>query len=53
MGKKLQILIPHYKENQEVVSNLLDSIKLQQQVNMDDIGCIIVDDGPDSIHLED
>ena len=53
MSKKLQFLIPHYKENKEVISNLLDSIKLQQQVNMDDIGCIIVDDGPDSIHLED
>ena len=53
MSKKLQFLIPHYKEKQEVISNLLDSIKLQQQVNMDDIGCIIVDDGPDSIHLED
>ena len=53
MGQKLQFLIPHYKEKQEVISNLIDSIKLQQQVNMADLGCIIVDDGPDSIHLED
>ena len=47
---KLQILIPQYEETDEVVKPLLDSIAIQQSVNFDDIGVIIVNDGSD-VHL--
>ena len=44
---KLDILVPQWKETDEVIKPLLDSIALQQQVNFDDIGVIIVNDGSD------
>lgn len=44
---KLQILVPQYKETDEVVKPLLDSIALQQGINFDDIGVVIVNDGTD------
>lgn len=44
---KLQILIPQYKETDEVVKPLLDSIALQQNVPFDEIGVIICNDGSD------
>ena len=48
---KLQILVPQYKETEEVIKPLLDSIEVQQNVNLkNDIGVIIVNDGTD-IHL--
>ena len=43
----LQILIPQYKETDEVIHPLLDSIKIQKNVNFNDIGVIIVNDGTD------
>ena len=43
--KKLQILVPQYKETKEVLKSLLDSIALQQGINFDDIGVVIVNDG--------
>jgi len=43
----LDILIPQYKETDEVVKPLLDSIALQQNINLDDVGVIIVNDGSD------
>ena len=43
--KKLQILIPQYKETKEVLKSLLDSIALQQGINFKEIGVIIVNDG--------
>jgi len=49
---KLQILIPQYKETDDVLKPLLDSIAIQQQVDMDDVGVIIVNDGSD-IFLSD
>lgn len=42
---KLQILIPQYKETDEVVKPLLDSIALQQSVDFNEIGVIICNDG--------
>lgn len=48
--KKLQILVPQYKETDDIIKPLLDSIEVQQNVNMDDIGVIIVNDGTD-VHL--
>ena len=44
---KLQILIPQYKETDEIVKPLLDSIALQQNVPFDEIGVIICNDGSD------
>lgn len=49
---KLQILVPQYKETDEVVKPLLDSIAIQQNVPMDEIGVIICNDGTD-IYLSD
>ena len=49
--KKIQILIPQYKETEAIIKPLLDSIELQQNVNLkDDVGVIIVNDGTD-VHL--
>lgn len=45
---KLQILIPQYKENDSVIKPLLDSIAIQQNVPMDEIGVIICNDGSDT-----
>ena len=49
---KLQILIPQYKETDEIVKPLLDSIALQQSVDFSEIGVIICNDGTD-VHLSD
>jgi len=45
--KKLQILVPQYKETDEKLQNLLDSIELQQGVNFDDFEVLIMNDGTD------
>lgn len=42
---KLQILIPQYNESEEVIKPLLDSLVLQQNVDFNDFGVIIVNDG--------
>lgn len=48
---KLQILVPQYKETEEVIKPLLDSIEVQQNVDLkNDVGVIIVNDGTDT-HL--
>ena len=45
---KLQILIPQYKETDEIIKNLLDSIEIQQNIDLkNDIGVIICNDGSD------
>lgn len=45
---KLQILIPQYKETQEIINPLLQSIALQQNVDLkNDVGVIICNDGSD------
>ena len=49
---KLQILVPQYKETDEVIKPLLDSIAIQQSVDMNEIGVIICNDGSD-IFLSD
>lgn len=48
MKATLDILIPQYKETFDVVKPLLDSIMLQQCVDFDKIGVIIVNDGSDT-----
>jgi len=48
MEKKLDILIPHYHETAEEIMPLLDSIALQQQIDLkNDVGVIICHDGTD------
>lgn len=49
---KLQILVPQYKETEEVLKPLLDSIAIQQNVNFKEVGVIICNDGSD-IFLSD
>ena len=45
---KLQFLIPQYKETEDVIKPLLDSIELQQNVDLkNDVGAVIVNDGTD------
>lgn len=50
--KKLQILIPQYKETDDIVKPLLDSIAIQQNVDFRDIGVIICNDGS-GVYLSD
>ena len=50
---KLQILIPQYKETNCVIKPLLDSIALQQNVPMSEIGVIICNDGSDVFLSDD
>ena len=44
---KLQILVPQYKETDEVISPLLDSLKVQQNIDFNELGVIICNDGTD------
>lgn len=44
---KLQILIPQYNETDADIKPLLDSIAIQQNVPMDEVGVIICNDGSD------
>ena len=46
---KLQILIPQYEETDEIIKPLLDSISIQQNVDLkNEVGVIIVNDGSDT-----
>lgn len=48
---KLQVLIPQYKETEDIIKPLLDSIEIQQSVDLkNEVGVIIVNDGTDT-HL--
>lgn len=49
---KLDILVPHYKETADIIKPLLDSIQLQQQVDLSDVGVIIAYDGEEAEPLE-
>lgn len=44
---KLQILVPHYREHADEIRPLLDSLRLQQQVDFKEVGVIICHDGED------
>ena len=44
---KLQILVPQYREDDEIIRPLLDSIAIQQNVPFDEIGVVICNDGSD------
>lgn len=45
---KLQILIPQWNETDNEVKPLLDSIAIQQNVDFNEVGIIIVNDGSDT-----
>lgn len=45
MARKLDILVPVYKEDESVVKCLLDSIAIQQGIDFADVGVIICCDG--------
>lgn len=48
---KMQILIPQYEETEDIIKPLLDSIEVQQNIDLkNEVGVIIVNDGTD-IHL--
>lgn len=49
---KLQLLVPQYKETDEIIKPLLDSLMIQQNVDFNEFGVIIVNDGTD-IKLSD
>ena len=47
--KKIQFLVPQYKENEETISFLLDSIEIQIYIDKKDVGVIICSDGGEYI----
>lgn len=49
MGVKLSILIPQYNEDETVISPLLDSLLIQQGVDLKEVEVIIVNDKSDMI----
>lgn len=53
MSKFFSILVPHYNEPIEVCKPLLDSIAIQQNIDMNEIEVVICDDGPDAVLLPD
>lgn len=52
-GLKFQVLVPQYKETEDVLKPLLDSLALQQGVDFNDIGVVIVNDGYPESKLSD
>ncbi len=50
---KLQILVPQYDETDEVVKPLLDSLAIQQNVDFNEFGVIICNDGSETFLTED
>lgn len=49
---KLQILVPQYEETFDVIKPLLDSIALQQNVDFNEVGVIICNDGS-NVYLDE
>lgn len=47
MRKRLQFLIPQYNEDEKILKSFFDGIEVQQNIDMDEIGVIIVNDGTD------
>ena len=50
---KLQILVPQYKETDEVLKPLLDSLAIQQNVDFNEFSVIICNDGSDVFLTEE
>ena len=51
--KRFNILIPQYNETEKDISNLLDSIAIQQNIDFNEIGVIICNDGSDILLSDD
>lgn len=51
MSKFFSILVPYYNEGEEVIKNLLDSIAIQQNIDMNEIEVVICKDGTDGPEL--
>lgn len=49
---RLQILVPHWKETYEEMAPLLDSIAIQQGIDMQNIEVIIAHDGPEATEIK-
>lgn len=47
--KKIQFLVPQYKENEDTISFLLDSIESQLHIDKNEVGVIICSDGGEYI----
>lgn len=45
---KLQILVPQYNETDEIIKPLLDSLMVQQNIDFNEIGVVICNDGSDT-----
>lgn len=50
---RLQILIPQFNEKDEDIRPLLDSITMQQNIDFNDIGVVICNDGSDTFLSDD
>mgnify|MGYP002623827950 CR=1 FL=1 len=48
---KLDILVPHWQETREEMEPLLDSVMVQQGIDLGDVGVIIAYDGPEASEL--
>ena len=46
---KFQLLVPQWKEDQNIVKFLLNSIEIQQGIDLSEVGVIIINDGSDVI----
>ena len=46
MSKFFSILVPYYNEGEEVIKNLLDSIAIQQNIDMKEVVAVICTPGP-------
>ncbi len=51
MARRLDILVPHWQETADEMEPLLDSIAIQQGVDLGDVGVIIAFDGPEASEL--
>lgn len=51
MNKFLSILIPYYNEGESVIKPMLDSIQIQQNIDLNEIEVIICKDGEDGPEL--
>lgn len=51
MARRLDFLVPHWQETPELMTPLLDSIKIQCAVDLSQVGVIIAFDGPDATEL--
>ena len=49
---KLQILVPHWQESNDDIAPLLESLDIQQGIDLSEVGVIVAYDGPDASPLD-